>query len=743
MSEYSNFPQYQSIINNAYAGTESQILSQLNDYKNPTLTSTEMQYNENEMIVKPAIYSEPKYIKKEEVHETLQPIAKEIKLLPIKTKQKVRTLDTVYNKTIVLSDKDDLNELLQNNQMFEQQVNAPIPTKSTIANLCKDSVLIPSSNYYPSQPQSNNYQIQSEYLNAFNEAQMYETKVISKVIDNNPKSSINQPIASKVSKITTSSKNNSKINYPAQHSTAQAIKFQSTDINNINNNYHISKVSNFPSTYSNINNEHPGMKVTKISSNYGNTNVNKINQNQIGLKVPNIQSDYHQSKIQMSKIPYMSAKSNNKNDEGGFVEATDISKKSNKNYIQTYFNDDDIPKPIVYEGNALENSDIKPNIKNSNNLEQPQEKKIIESSIKNSKNGQSSLQKISYPNQANTVNNNINNKSMNQTNTNDNYNKSIKQNNISNKSYQKNDSKEAQKVNSLLAQIPVDQSEIISHQPSINMSQKQSILFKKSVHQSTVDPNLVEDSKIQRQSKMYQQQSNIQSNIQKSNVNQSSYKQSKIIEKSSANKNSQGYAQTQKSNMTYQQPYNQYSQIQKTQNPQIYYSQDIQNNQNSNHNNQKPIKESGNMNISGHKSKINQINSSMPISQTQNINNQSNIYQTSVRHAGLNNIGNENNVTPSKIIKSNNNIINQTVNSQHQSKIGESSDLIASSNKSRERESGINVKGNSSSFPTQSNANKFNSKEIVPPNPFEEQSSSIKGSTLKMLEDKLKDSENK
>ena len=48
------------------------------------------------------------------------------------------------------------------------------------------------------------------------------------------------------------------------------------------------------------------------------------------------------------------------NMDGGFVEATDVSKKSsNKNYIETYFHDDDIPQPIVCEGNALVFSKLK------------------------------------------------------------------------------------------------------------------------------------------------------------------------------------------------------------------------------------------------------------------------------------------------------------------------------------------------------------------------------------------------
>lgn len=749
MTEYSKFPQYQSVINNAYACTESQILSELNDYQNPTLTSTEIQFNENDMVVKPAIYSEPKYIKKKEVHETLKPISNEVKFLPTKTKQKVKTLDTFYNKTIILSENDDVNQILQNNQMFEQQINPPLPTQSTIANLCKDSVLISSSsssNYNPSQQQTNNFQTQSDYNNLINEQQMYDTKVIAKVLNDNQKSYNNQPLASKVSKISNISKNQSKVNNSRQNSNTQNLKYQST---NINNNYNISKVSNFPSTYTNFGKEYSGTKVTKISGNRGNLNINNFNQNQMPLNVPNINKDYHQSKIQMSKISYMKSQSklNNLNNDGAFEEVTDLSKKSNKNFVQEYFHDDDIPEPIVYEGSGLDNSEIKPNI-NNNFDPSNQEQKIIEQSIKNSKNGQSSIQKNSYVNQTNIINNNINNKSMSENNTNNNYNKSLEQNNINNKSIQKFSSKEAQQTNSLLAQIPVDQSEIMSHQPSINMSQKESIIFKKSVHQSTVDPNLIQDSKIQRQSKAYQQKSNIPSNLQKSNANQSSYN-------SKNGNSSQAYAQTQKSNMTYQQPYNQYNQSQNNQNPQIYYSQDIQNYQYNN--NQKSIKEPSNMKVSGQQSKINKIDASVPISQ--NINNQSNIYQNSVKNSGVNNIGNDNIIISNQIIQSNNSKNNQYVISQHQSKIGQSNDLIASSNGTKKRESDIfeptpnksntsknnnsynKVKGDRSSFPTQSYAGNFNSKEAIPPNPFGEQSNSIKGSNLKMLEDKLKDSE--
>ena len=68
---------------------------------------------------------------------------------------------------------------------------------------------------------------------------------------------------------------------------------------------------------------------------------------------------------------------------------------------------------------------------------------------------------------------------MQQNNLNSKVSNSIEQNNINNKSVKKIDSKDAQQTKSFLEELPVDQTQIMSHQPSIDMSQmKNSTLFK-------------------------------------------------------------------------------------------------------------------------------------------------------------------------------------------------------------------------------------------------------------------------
>ena len=108
----------------------------------------------------------------------------------------------------------------------------------------------------------------------------------------------------------------------------------------------------------------------------------------------------------MSKIPYM-----NISKEGGFAQKKIVQKyplynnnnattfSSNKNYIETYFHDDDIPLPTVYEGDALKNTDIKPSLKNDN-------EKDIKHSL-NEKNNEENV-KNSYKNSNNNENNSVN-----------------------------------------------------------------------------------------------------------------------------------------------------------------------------------------------------------------------------------------------------------------------------------------------------------------------------------------------
>ena len=141
--------------------------------------------------------------------------------LPVQVKKKIKTTKTVYNKEIIVSNDEELNQILQGNDLFQE---VPLPTKSTIQNLIKDSMILSSN----------------------------ETKT-----------------------------------------------------NNVNN------IS--------INNDNYGTK-TRILNN--NANIYKKNKKK--------------EEIPEQKIIY-----------------------KNKNYIETYFHDDEIPQPIVCEGNALQFSELK------------------------------------------------------------------------------------------------------------------------------------------------------------------------------------------------------------------------------------------------------------------------------------------------------------------------------------------------------------------------------------------------
>ena len=174
MSEYKDFPEYQENYNQSIVGTESQIINQLNTYENPILTSTEMKFDQNDMIVKPAIYSHPKYIKEKETNETKKPIVKQVVQIPSKKKHKVKTAQTVYNKEIVLSENDNLEEFLQNNYL-QDNINVPLPTQSTIQNLMQQSVLM-GSNYYPTSSKSQS-KIESIVENPIYENNNYENQI--------------------------------------------------------------------------------------------------------------------------------------------------------------------------------------------------------------------------------------------------------------------------------------------------------------------------------------------------------------------------------------------------------------------------------------------------------------------------------------------------------------------------------------------------------------------------------------
>ena len=139
--EYNQNPQYEE-NNNLYQGTDSIYISEVANYKNPTLLSSEMKYDEKDVIIKPAQYAKPKYREVKNTYEVLKPITKEVVELPTKRKKRIKTMEPVYTKTIIVNGKDELNQILLNNNFIENDMNVPIPTASTIKNLCKESLIL-------------------------------------------------------------------------------------------------------------------------------------------------------------------------------------------------------------------------------------------------------------------------------------------------------------------------------------------------------------------------------------------------------------------------------------------------------------------------------------------------------------------------------------------------------------------------------------------------------------------------
>ena len=136
-----NFPEYQENDQNLKSlVTESQILSELNNYTNPALTSSEIQFDEEKMIVNPVKIAQPKYIKKNEIYEENKPIMKGAYQFPDKEKQKVKTTKPIVQKTIVITENDDIDKILQDSTIFGSKMEVPLPTQSTIQNLCESII---------------------------------------------------------------------------------------------------------------------------------------------------------------------------------------------------------------------------------------------------------------------------------------------------------------------------------------------------------------------------------------------------------------------------------------------------------------------------------------------------------------------------------------------------------------------------------------------------------------------------
>ena len=426
LKENSSYQEYN--INNIEQGMESITISEFAHYKNQTL-SDEINYNEEGIIVKPPKYAKPKYREVQKTYKVLKPIIKETVTLPVKRKEKVKIIDPVYNKTIIVNGENGYNNIIE----YDQQ-NYPLPTQSTIQNLCKESV-IGSENYYRSyqvpkdyDPESNPVQTQSttqkesaigseNYYSTYQESKNYvpESMLESRPLTNDENYENNLEANIVIPKETYQSvyednlkENQEQNNYQEQYykqeeeykssknylSKNQENKFQSANANE----YHLSKPQ--MSNVININNENKNIKSDNLKIEYQHFNISKrpnneyqkskiehqqniiINNNknnnfQSSTKENNKKSkqitESHISHVQIKKLPNVNEQDKNKY-QSKIYHPNLFENKNNKNFdIQNNIEEeDDIPKPTVYEGESLEKSEIKEENKNmdeNNNYE--------------------------------------------------------------------------------------------------------------------------------------------------------------------------------------------------------------------------------------------------------------------------------------------------------------------------------------------------------------------------------------
>ena len=323
--------------NGLFEEAQSKTVSLKSSHDNSTLTSKEMKYNPNEVIVQPIKYENPQYNEVKNTYEILKPITKQIMELPVQVKKKIKTAKTVYNKEIIVNNEEEINQILNGGEIFQE---IPLPSKSTIQNLIKDSMVL--------------------------------------------------------SKDSTSNDNK---------------KFGTKSVNEIyNNNYDYKSIpqSYYYSNKSNINNQKKDKKEDIFEG--------------------------------QSNIEY-----------------------KDKNFIETYFHDDDIPQPTVFEGNALEFSDV---INKS-------KEEIIDKSIKSIKSLES-----------------------------DDSNKNVK---------------------NLLENLPIENTVLLSKQPKINMSkvQKDNMLHKSNASESSNNSNnQIKYNKYPTNEKLYKSQAlNCNNKINNNEIN--------------------------------------------------------------------------------------------------------------------------------------------------------------------------------------------------------------------------------
>ena len=267
---------------------ESRTISKHSSKNSSLIASKENQYS-----IK---YEDPQYQSVKNTYEVLKPITKQVMELPPMQKKKIKTAKTIIQKEIVVNNEEELNKILQGEDLINEEI--PLPTKSTIQNLLKDSIVIND-----------------------NKNSLYNSQRLKSTKNN---------LINNIHNIN----NNSHQNHQQQNIEENMIKSQIVyNTNKLSTNYNINNTQGKYKNKTILQSHNP-----KIKSEMNINNINKVFNNN--------------NKI---KISY-----------------------KNKNYIETFFHDDNIPKPNVCEGDALEFTDIKKQEKEINEEENNNIKNMLD-----------------------------------------------------------------------------------------------------------------------------------------------------------------------------------------------------------------------------------------------------------------------------------------------------------------------------------------------------------------------------
>ena len=145
---------------------------------------------QGDTVDRPIKFAKPKYTDVQKTYEELDPIKKKTIILPPKQSTKIRTMEPVFQKPIVLDENTGISAIYNNNDLAQ---DVPLPTTSVINNLIKDSVMQSQTSFNPEILQSQNqYQTKYEEKIRQSEQQKYN-KSMAKQSFNQKGSEIPQP----------------------------------------------------------------------------------------------------------------------------------------------------------------------------------------------------------------------------------------------------------------------------------------------------------------------------------------------------------------------------------------------------------------------------------------------------------------------------------------------------------------------------------------------------------------------